>query len=120
MSQDLHERETPVFDLHRKTGFRTGGRAEDDTVDAMLPHPPHQGFLPLRQVRAIGENDHQSRRIDHRFYSPQQFGEEWIGEVGNDDAHRSAALGTEPRSEEHTSELQSLMSIPYAVFCLKK
>src|SRR3546814_6150586 len=26
----------------------------------------------------------------------------------------------ERRSEEHTSELQSLMSIPYAVFCLKK
>src|SRR3546814_3933678 len=24
------------------------------------------------------------------------------------------------RSEEHTSELQSLMRIPYAVFCLKK
>src|SRR3546814_7521912 len=24
-----------------------------------------------------------------------------------------------PRSEEHTSELQSLMRIPYAVFCLK-
>src|SRR3546814_5676120 len=26
----------------------------------------------------------------------------------------------EPRSEEHTSELQSLMRISYAVFCLKK
>src|SRR3546814_10720150 len=26
----------------------------------------------------------------------------------------------EDRSEEHTSELQSLMRIPYAVFCLKK
>src|SRR3546814_10032758 len=26
----------------------------------------------------------------------------------------------QPRSEEHTSELQSLMRIPYAVFCLKK
>src|SRR3546814_4177912 len=25
-----------------------------------------------------------------------------------------------PRSEEHTSELQSLMRIQYAVFCLKK
>src|SRR3546814_5838224 len=25
-----------------------------------------------------------------------------------------------PRSEEHTSELQSLMRISYAVFCLKK
>src|SRR3546814_6600431 len=29
-----------------------------------------------------------------------------------------AALGS--RSEEHTSELQSLMRISYAVFCLKK
>src|SRR3546814_1056057 len=39
----------------------------------------------------------------------------------------SARLGGEPggaprapRSEEHTSELQSLMRISYAVFCLKK
>src|SRR3546814_5518140 len=29
-------------------------------------------------------------------------------------------LIVEPRSEEHTSELQSLMRISYAVFCLKK
>src|SRR3546814_4813756 len=29
-------------------------------------------------------------------------------------------LGFEARSEEHTSELQSLMRISYAVFCLKK
>src|SRR3546814_1941862 len=31
-----------------------------------------------------------------------------------------AAVRTGPRSEEHTSELQSLMRISYAVFCLKK
>src|SRR3546814_2788037 len=30
------------------------------------------------------------------------------------------AIGQKPRSEEHTSELQSLMRISYAVFCLKK
>src|SRR3546814_1638419 len=30
------------------------------------------------------------------------------------------ALCMEPRSEEHTSELQSLMRISYAVFCLTK
>src|SRR3546814_6785247 len=30
------------------------------------------------------------------------------------------ALLAVPRSEEHTSELQSLMRISYAVFCLKK
>src|SRR3546814_7814593 len=29
-------------------------------------------------------------------------------------------IGTGRRSEEHTSELQSLMRISYAVFCLKK
>src|SRR3546814_6970948 len=29
-------------------------------------------------------------------------------------------LGAGERSEEHTSELQSLMRISYAVFCLKK
>src|SRR3546814_2553163 len=31
-----------------------------------------------------------------------------------------AAMGRNIRSEEHTSELQSLMRISYAVFCLKK
>src|SRR3546814_1022015 len=31
-----------------------------------------------------------------------------------------SARGTISRSEEHTSELQSLMRISYAVFCLKK
>src|SRR3546814_6892996 len=34
-----------------------------------------------------------------------------FGEAGRDQG---------PRSEEHTSELQSLMRISYAVFCLKK
>src|SRR3546814_1289373 len=32
------------------------------------------------------------------------------------ECHRSASI----RSEEHTSELQSLMRISYAVFCLQK
>src|SRR3546814_6363783 len=37
-------------------------------------------------------------------------------------AHRHAEgiFRPDPRSEEHTSELQSLMRISYAVFCLKK
>src|SRR3546814_7169708 len=38
---------------------------------------------------------------------------------GVDDGGDAAALGVQ-RSEEHTSELQSLMRISYAVFCLKK
>src|SRR3546814_3890288 len=42
-------------------------------------------------------------------------GREWLHEMG--DRLRERA---ELRSEEHTSELQSLMRISYAVFCLKK
>src|SRR3546814_3589751 len=46
--------------------------------------------------------------------------EELVGgetEVGEDPVDAVDARG---RSEEHTSELQSLMRISYAVFCLKK
>src|SRR3546814_8451252 len=35
-------------------------------------------------------------------------------------AGRRVPLAKQSRSEEHTSELQSLMRISYAVFCLKK
>src|SRR3546814_20583895 len=42
----------------------------------------------------------------------------------NSAQHRRVAIGytavADDRSEEHTSELQSLMRISYAVFCLKK
>src|SRR3546814_2954404 len=49
-----------------------------------------------------------------------------VGLVTKDDIlerHRAAIDDERPRalrSEEHTSELQSLMRISYAVFCLKK
>src|SRR3546814_1278971 len=36
----------------------------------------------------------------------------------DDDGHRAPVL--RPRSEEHTSELQSLMRTSHAVFCLNK
>src|SRR3546814_7234745 len=36
------------------------------------------------------------------------------------DVIESVSFTGGPRSEEHTSELQSLMRISYAVFCLKK
>src|SRR3546814_3904798 len=38
----------------------------------------------------------------------------------NREGHNPGAAIGDMRSEEHTSELQSLMRISYAVFCLKK
>src|SRR3546814_1152142 len=44
-----------------------------------------------------------------------------IDEAGQAHAHQPVARARrQARSEEHTSELQSLMRISYAVFCLKK
>src|SRR3546814_2326828 len=46
-------------------------------------------------------------------------GRQGEGTVVHRQLHCPALLGGD-RSEEHTSELQSLMRISYAVFCLKK
>src|SRR3546814_7393628 len=43
----------------------------------------------------------------------------WLRRVRRQ-AYDSSREGRDARSEEHTSELQSLMRISYAVFCLKK
>src|SRR3546814_6650972 len=47
-----------------------------------------------------------------RHFFQHRFGEDGEEMIAPDDASL--------RSEEHTSELQSLMRISYAVFCLKK
>src|SRR3546814_9232310 len=41
-------------------------------------------------------------------------------QIANLTMHGLPFLHAQERSEEHTSELQSLMRISYAVFCLKK
>src|SRR3546814_3274509 len=63
-----------------------------------------------RSSRNIGEHvgrDHHRKNPDDDFQTPGQ-------RAKPDERHRRE------RSEEHTSELQSLMRISYAVFCLKK
>src|SRR3546814_8377096 len=51
----------------------------------------------------------------------ESAGEGLSGETsGNDEDDQWEPCSPEARSEEHTSELQSLVRISYAVFCLKK
>src|SRR3546814_10497510 len=50
----------------------------------------------------------------HRLHRSHMFGGDDVGVAGR------GAKDVGARSEEHTSELQSLMRISYAVFCLKK
>src|SRR3546814_5156034 len=57
---------------------------------------------------------------DHAAFDP--FGERLAMRdiVGKDGGAEPVGRIVRKRSEEHTSELQSLMRISYAVFCLKK
>src|SRR3546814_2650667 len=89
---------------HRRHRFgrhqRGGAAAEEDRSE------PAFGLRCL--MREIGEQSPTPQILIHR-----------IADMAVEIAIR--AFGdAERRSEEHTSELQSLMRISYAVFCLKK
>src|SRR3546814_5744118 len=55
-----------------------------------------------------------------RIAKPQADGPCLFAKSAANESGSSLSRKFTPRSEEHTSELQSLMSISYAVFCLKK
>src|SRR3546814_3392324 len=57
---------------------------------------------------------------EHRGKRLPGAGESREDEPHDRDRHGGAERIGDRRSEEHTSELQSLMRISYAVFCLKK
>src|SRR3546814_4469896 len=50
----------------------------------------------------------------------ERAGADLLARLGHADDDAGAPTAMAGRSEEHTSELQSLMRISYAVFCLKK
>src|SRR3546814_4460716 len=60
-----------------------------------------------------------SIRINQQWRISRTITEEWGQAMFMRAVHPGEVLKDE-RSEEHTSELQSLMRISYAVFCLKK
>src|SRR3546814_10079358 len=64
----------------------------------------------------IFSGNHDMGRIGHFLLQAVR------GKISDDELLRRATLANALllRSEEHTSELQSLMRISYAVFCLKK
>src|SRR3546814_6392394 len=77
--------------------------------------PPHEVYRDLRAGAASGWD----------------FSSRWLASAGELSSIRTTAILpvdlnsylyklNADRSEEHTSELQSLMRISYAVFCLKK
>src|SRR3546814_3937771 len=84
-------------------------------VDDLLEVPPDQRLQQPRDAPVEPHRIEQRLVIGRPLHHP---GEPVALAVGRDVVEEVAV--PETRSEEHTSELQSLMRISYAVFCLKK
>src|SRR3546814_5296059 len=94
-----------------------------DTRRAELRPDP---FLQLRRLHGLARLQHDGRRqgftpFDRRHAHHRDILHDIVrAQHVLDFARRDILAATDDRSEEHTSELQSLMSISYAVFCLTK
>src|SRR3546814_4376679 len=95
----------PYTTLFRSSGRRFGHQA---AVHALGDGLAADRASSARQLRA--------RAPDRRFGRGRAAADQiaFLSPVSRQGGRQA------PRSEEHTSELQSLMRISYAVFCLKK
>src|SRR3546814_8165490 len=88
-----------IQDAVAAANILAGPMARGEDVAPLLAKVQARRMLPTRLTQAMQEV------IQNRVIAPL---------LDDDTAF------DRPRSEEHTSELQSLMRISYAVFCLKK
>src|SRR3546814_5874917 len=114
LSSDVCSSDLPPRRKHRQRR-RALPRSRDDRAD---------GARPRTGARGRGELDASARAHRHLALYPhpadgraddRALSRRAGGSVADRRVHLFAT-----RSEEHTSELQSLMRISYAVFCLKK
>src|SRR3546814_2636628 len=95
-----------------RNGSGTGWLPDASPMYGYMVHAPKWMFMFHGNV-FLRYNDQditgKGSRGDNEFDAPN-----WLMGMGQ------RRVGEKGRSEEHTSELQSLMRISYAVFCLKK
>src|SRR3546814_1400860 len=92
-------------------GYVSSGKRPDELTS--LLHP--------RTIDAITKTPDAELRFDYPAYAHQLRTWELLRNADPQSVLVSSGTGSgkTERSEEHTSELQSLMRISYAVFCLK-
>src|SRR3546814_6003613 len=108
-------------DIFDAVDLSVGGRHEFDDPLARMRRDPRRLF---EQVPAAVIGLDRLREFDEDRLDPEMMDEPHHildADKGNEGERRGDGRhDVSPRSEEHTSELQSLMRISYAVFCLKK
>src|SRR3546814_6076787 len=84
----------------------------------LISPPPHHDIYSIEDLAQL---IHDLKNVNSKSsISVKLVSEVGVGTVAAGVAKAKADHVVIARSEEHTSELQSLMSISYAVFCLKK
>src|SRR3546814_8694768 len=90
----------------------------EDGIAALIRKTAEEAGVPILQnvqlARGLNEKVELDNYIGSEFFDAVAEVLHWA------DGMRRETGGGEGRSEEHTSELQSLMRHSYAVFCLKK
>src|SRR3546814_8489057 len=105
-SSDLHD---GLFDSVRGMGLMLGIKLKSESRAFVAHLRDNHGLLTV----AAGDNV-------VRILPPLNIGQGHIDECIEKLSEGAASYTPPERSEEHTSELQSLMRTQYAVFCLKK
>src|SRR3546814_4982894 len=108
-----------IYEVHAGSWRRRWDAAQtslswDELADQLIPYVADMGFTHIELLPVM----------THPFggswgYQPLGMFAPHAG-FGDPDGLRRFVDRAHARSEEHTSELQSLMRISYAVFCLKK
>src|SRR3546814_3986335 len=98
--------------IRRATRSQPDPRPSDQVSDAPLAASPRQATGRLQRAR--------NSRRPHPSASRHEEYERIAPRRALFPVRRSLGTRLVGRSEEHTSELQSLMRISYAVFCLKQ
>src|SRR3546814_7710228 len=109
------------LDLVEDHAHRGGGGPE--VCDGGLGHGAREGRLLFVAAagKDVGMDQRHGSGLDVETAAPERFHlERYEGGSGQRAGRGGAAGEHDVRSEEHTSELQSLMRSSYAVFCLKK
>src|SRR3546814_2597393 len=101
-------------DLHVLThSFPTRRSGDGKALDRLAVAPAGAEI----GVEAGGDQSHRAAAVaGHRHLAAVERHQPLVGQW----LQACQRVGEVERSEEHTSELQSLMRISYAVFCLKK
>src|SRR3546814_8677694 len=107
-SSDVCSSDLGDGDIEETNGASSADPGDAGGVRAARARRRHLGD---RARRGAGRHDRLRGRVSRRFRAWQR-----VRDRARPDRHQRACR----RSEEHTSELQSLMRISYAVFCLKK